>query len=622
MAAQAIRVPFQYFTDQDGDPLDNGSIYIGVANQNPVANPVAVYWDMALTSAASQPINTNAGMPTYQGTPANVYIDEYSYSITVKDSTGRVVYTDLAVINENLSSVTLAELPDVPPSAGAVVFLTDTGRQGQFICKVGVAPSDPLEGIYVASNTLGFYWERVWDGINGYPEWFGAIPNDSSTTSVNDAAIAACIAIAPWTCFGANDYWIGSTIKLAVSHAKIRGVGQYYNDTLQDVTRILLNSASDTILQIGPDTQPGSINSFPQGIVVENIYFGRPVVPQIASNCVGVLMRWVLNAQQINVKTDGNMIGFKEQGTVHCFKTNCEAVRAVAGSGVGTDYFIGHYAYGGGSIGAAGGNASLYNVDCAAGCNYGPLQTASGSIGFKADQGFTDVWYWNPETVNFYIGQAVFGNDSGSLVFSNTDFLIDHPIHDQFHYTGIYITDVASSGSLEVVHPYYGPASDSRAAYWVNSSNGAVTSRGGQWVMGGAPNSQPILLSSSQGCNIIGYPVILEAGSNYAIVGAGDVTDCRLEVFAKNPNTSAGALVQLSGTCTNVYALPQCSGKAAAFQYGIQVLGTPLRCTFNVSGLNSDALQAVNRKLDLGGPVTTAGYISGSTTNLAEGNFN
>ena len=38
-----------FIADLNGKPLENGSLYIGVANQDPETNPLTVYWDPALT---------------------------------------------------------------------------------------------------------------------------------------------------------------------------------------------------------------------------------------------------------------------------------------------------------------------------------------------------------------------------------------------------------------------------------------------------------------------------------------------------------------------------------------------------------------------------------------------
>ena len=87
-----ILPPFPLFTDVDGSPLEDGYVYIGVADQNPETNPISVYWDDALSIPASQPIRTINGYPSRQGTPANIYTAN-AYSITVKNKLGSLVFS-------------------------------------------------------------------------------------------------------------------------------------------------------------------------------------------------------------------------------------------------------------------------------------------------------------------------------------------------------------------------------------------------------------------------------------------------------------------------------------------------------------------------------------------------
>lgn len=100
MPAIAVNPPFPLFTDADGQPLDDAYIYIGTANQNPVSNPITVYWDEALTIAAAQPIRTSNGYPMRNGTPSRFYTNA-NYSILVRDKNGSFVYT---AADENLFS--------------------------------------------------------------------------------------------------------------------------------------------------------------------------------------------------------------------------------------------------------------------------------------------------------------------------------------------------------------------------------------------------------------------------------------------------------------------------------------------------------------------------------------
>lgn len=81
---QVVNSAYPQFVDLNGSPLNNGSIYIGVENQNPEVSPVAVYWDSALTQGAVQPLKTINGLICRDGTPANVYTSG-DYSLSVKN---------------------------------------------------------------------------------------------------------------------------------------------------------------------------------------------------------------------------------------------------------------------------------------------------------------------------------------------------------------------------------------------------------------------------------------------------------------------------------------------------------------------------------------------------------
>jgi hypothetical protein len=83
---------FSVFHDLDGNPLQNGYVYIGTASQNPETQPIQVYWDDALTVTAAQPIRTTNGrLKKPDGSPGMIYAAVSDYSITVRDSRSRLV---------------------------------------------------------------------------------------------------------------------------------------------------------------------------------------------------------------------------------------------------------------------------------------------------------------------------------------------------------------------------------------------------------------------------------------------------------------------------------------------------------------------------------------------------
>lgn len=106
MAAFSISEPFPTFHGADGAPLQDGFIYIGTANQDPQTNPAQVYWDSALTIAASQPLRTINGYVSQYGTPARVYVNADDFSIRVCDKNNIPVYAAAS----SVSSIPFSEI--------------------------------------------------------------------------------------------------------------------------------------------------------------------------------------------------------------------------------------------------------------------------------------------------------------------------------------------------------------------------------------------------------------------------------------------------------------------------------------------------------------------------------
>jgi hypothetical protein len=83
-----IESPFPSFNDTDGSPLNNGYVYVGSANLNPVTDPIPVYWDAALTQPAAQPIRTINGYLSRNGSPGRIYTNFITYSFRVTNNKG------------------------------------------------------------------------------------------------------------------------------------------------------------------------------------------------------------------------------------------------------------------------------------------------------------------------------------------------------------------------------------------------------------------------------------------------------------------------------------------------------------------------------------------------------
>jgi hypothetical protein len=139
MSTIEVQPPYQAFADAGGQPLEDGYIWVGTVNLNPITNPIVAYWDSSKTITAVQPIRTSGGYPVYQGTPSRFYTAS-DYSIQVQNKNGTVVYTSL---NGNA----------FPGSAGNL-FFNATGNGTQTIFAVSFVPSlIYINGVYQNQNT-------------------------------------------------------------------------------------------------------------------------------------------------------------------------------------------------------------------------------------------------------------------------------------------------------------------------------------------------------------------------------------------------------------------------------------------------------------------------------------
>ena len=95
--ATEVTAPFEIFRDTNGEPLENGQLYVGVSNLEPSSNQVQIYWDAALSIPATQPIRTISGYTVRQGTPSEIFLDDSlaPYSIKVLDKNSELVYSSL-----------------------------------------------------------------------------------------------------------------------------------------------------------------------------------------------------------------------------------------------------------------------------------------------------------------------------------------------------------------------------------------------------------------------------------------------------------------------------------------------------------------------------------------------
>ena len=141
MSVLSIQPTFPVFTDIDGQPLEDGYIFIGQANQNPITNPISVFFNPGLTVLAGQPIRTIGGYPANAGTPGRLYVNS-DYSIQVQNKNGSVVYSS-PTATERYSGAVI--------SFGAI---NATGDGAQTVFAVASNPASIyINGVYQNENT-------------------------------------------------------------------------------------------------------------------------------------------------------------------------------------------------------------------------------------------------------------------------------------------------------------------------------------------------------------------------------------------------------------------------------------------------------------------------------------
>jgi hypothetical protein len=102
MTAISITPGYPTFADTDGSPLNDGYVYIGLENQDPITAPTGAFWDKAFQVPADQPLRTSGGYIVRNGTPAAVYTGA-SYSILVQNKNLVTVYNAPSAVITNVT---------------------------------------------------------------------------------------------------------------------------------------------------------------------------------------------------------------------------------------------------------------------------------------------------------------------------------------------------------------------------------------------------------------------------------------------------------------------------------------------------------------------------------------
>jgi hypothetical protein len=600
------------FFDSNGVPLSGGLLYTYAAG---TSTPAVTYTSATGVTANANPIVLNsAGRP-----PSQVWLDSSAtYKFVLATAANVTIWTmDNIPGIASFVTTTIANLPSISPSAGSIVFVTNEGREGQFICRAGTAPSDPLQGIYVPSNTANFYWERVWDNINGYPEWFGAITNNAAVAATNVTAIHACLALCPVVNFAEADYWVNATLKFNVPYRTIQGCAISDGYNTGNGTRIVSTNASANIIQVGPDTAPaGGTSAYFRNITVKYLstQYGVALTPPSAGNESSAVKNWlvqyVLNNQIINCAAWEPIIGFYFYGAVYTKVDDCTVFRSTTYGGT-NDFFRGFWPQGGPPI-LAGGNPSLYLNRCNVAMGGAPALVSPTGLFINAD--FSDIFVDDLETSQ--VPNGIIVNGAGSVVAGGKlDLHIRNVILDQCNGSGIQIIAL-NAMSMVTINGGYVQINDTgvaSAGIVVSGSvnNGAVSIGGGLQLLSGVGTSNRGIYISQQSNVKVDSTVMIEDFYTPIDIDGGAVN---IDVAAtiNNPNTGNSLRPAVNiNVAERVRVSCSVDGKSGAFAQGVLAVGTGLnKAIIDPTLFDPTAIGggAVNKVLVNSVQITSPGY--------------
>ncbi len=282
MTALSIQPPFPIITDIDGQPLEDGYIWIGTAGLNPIGNPISVYWDAALSVPAALPVRTRGGYPMRSGTPARLYVDS-DYSLLVQNKNGSTVYSALTA-TERLSGVVVevdaTDVAFIQAGTGAVtrtaqakmrdvVSLADFGA-------VGDGVTDDRTAIVNALNTQK---PLEWVGTSG--------KSFRITSQISHTPTADVI----WYGQGATLTYAGSHAEYALRLNDATGVEFILNDLTLDGAKLV-----NKVLEVLNNTSLTTPSEF----VATNLYVNRAKRINTFSGGSAILIRGAFNRAIFN----------------------------------------------------------------------------------------------------------------------------------------------------------------------------------------------------------------------------------------------------------------------------------------------------------------------------------
>jgi hypothetical protein len=455
-------------TDNNGDPV-SGAIWKFYLTGT--LTPAAVYSDHDFATSLGATVTSDSA-----GWFVPIYLDDsVTYRAVLTTSAGGVLgghdVDPVSNASGYFSVATRTAMAALTSYmiAGTTVMLSEAGREGLFILRAGVAPTDTLQGIYVPSDTSGYYWERVWSG-NPDAGWFGAALDDGGTDSA--AAIQACLSVTGRMHFPVGYYYGASGLVVGDSQV-ITGDGPL-------VCGYICSSATDHLLD-----HSGTTSAFINGGDFEGFTLSRSVTPTTPADPAddrtqghGLHLDLVSNVRINRVYTYNNLA---EVYVARTLAAQIENVRGLRQTGGASDRWTGLMVYGdptgmpGGWATGPSGNPS---------CTIKKIQmvAASGlasSINFSLKKQLQDLWIEDPEAGG---GHTQYDIDPDGTTAG--DFFIIRPVADGYLTNGYNIRDLPLDASLIIRDAWVAPAAGATSSgVLLNGAHGLDMNVKGNFTM-------------------------------------------------------------------------------------------------------------------------------------------
>ena len=361
-------------------------------------------------------------------------------------------------------------LAGVSPRTDKMVFLTESGREGWFICRSGTAPTDPLEGLYVVSSTPSFYWERMWSGNKPNAGWWGA---DLDNAAVNSApAIQACLEVTNQMHFPFGFYY--GTVGLTVTTGSvITGAGALFCGYLcsHPTDHLLSNAGTTSAFAIGGDFRDFALS--------------RTVTPTTPASAAddriqghGLHLDLVSNPRVNRVYTYNNLV---EVYVARSLAAQVENIRGLRQTGGASDRWTGLMVYGdptGMPDGWASGPSG--NPSCTIKkIQMGALSGLASSKPYSLQKHLQDLWIEDPEAGG---GHVSFDIDPGGM--SASDVFIVRPVADAYTTNGYNIRNLPLNSTMIIRDAWTAPsASATGAGALLNGAHGLEMNIKGDFLL-------------------------------------------------------------------------------------------------------------------------------------------